>query len=83
MMSARNERIRAFGGPRGAKPTGVLMSAGAIKHAIGRHASEERASARFFYGARFVLADYLRQGLSVRLSVAECTIIVQTRMKWI
>lgn len=36
---------------------------------IGRHASDEGASARFFKGARFVLGDYLsvleRGGLSV------------------
>ncbi len=48
MMSARDERIRALGGSRGAKPTGVLMSACAIKHAIGRHASERSERARDF-----------------------------------
>lgn len=80
MLSARDERIRAFGGSRGAKPTRVLTIAHAIKQAIGRHASDEGASARFFYGARFVLADYLRGLLSVSLSVLDCTIIVQTRI---
>ena len=79
-MSARDERNRAFGGsPRG-NVSAVLTIAHAIKQAIGRHASEERASARFFNGARFVLGDYLRGLLSVGLSVAECTIIVQTRL---